>query len=161
MNCVRSQILFAIPRQTSVNYLIHASTTKHLYNTVISLKYVLNTFHGSSRRERYGVSFMAYTIWSMSYICHYNKQYLTIDHGIPMSGCINSLWPRGCFKNTYELLNLRALKFSPVNEIHIFQCMGKIVCVEFQRAPLKFHTKYLAHTLKDTIFMQHWNFKSS
>ena len=29
--------------------------------------------------------------------------------------------------------NLTALKFSPVNKIHIFQCMGKIFCVEFQR----------------------------
>ena len=67
----------------------------------------------------------------------------------------------GRFKKTYELLNLRALKFSPVNKIHIFQCMGKIFCVEFQRYPLKFHTKYLTHTLKDTIFIQHWNFKSS
>ena len=28
----------------------------------------------------------------------------------------------GGFKNAYELLNLRALKFSPVNKIHIFQC---------------------------------------
>ena len=67
----------------------------------------------------------------------------------------------GRFKNTYELLNLRALKFSYVNKIHIFQCMGKIFCVEFQRYPLKFHTKYLTHTLKDMIFMQFWNFKSS
>ena len=67
----------------------------------------------------------------------------------------------GRFKKTYELLNLRALKISPVNKIHIFQCMGKIFCVEFQRVPLKFHTKYLTHTLKDTIFIQHWNFKSS
>ena len=69
--------------------------------------------------------------------------------------------PGGRFKNTYELLNLTALKISPVNTIHIFQCMGKIFCVEFQRYPLKFHTKYLTHTLKDTIFIQHWNFKSS
>ena len=60
----------------------------------------------------------------------------------------------GRFKNTYELLNQRALKFSYVNKIHIFQCMGKIFCVEFQRYPLKFHTKYLTHTLKDMIFMQ-------
>ena len=30
-----------------------------------------------------------------------------------------------------------------------FQCMGKIFCVEFQRYPLKLHTKYLIHTLKD------------
>ena len=69
--------------------------------------------------------------------------------------------PGGRFKNTYELLNQRALKFSYVNKIHIFQCMGKIFCVEFQRYPLKFHTKYLTHTLKDMIFMQFWNFKSS
>ena len=67
----------------------------------------------------------------------------------------------GRFKKTYELLNLRALKMSHVNKIHIFQCMGKIFCVEFQRYPLKFHTKYLTHALKDTIFIQHWNFKSS
>ena len=69
-------------------------------------------------------------------------------------------WPGERFKNTYELLNLRALKFSPFNEKHLFQCIGKIFCVEFQRVPLKFHTKYLTHTLKDTVFMQHWN-KSS
>ena len=69
--------------------------------------------------------------------------------------------PGGRFKNTFELLNIRALKFSVVNKIHIFQCMGKIFCVEFQRVPLKFHTKYLTHTLKDMIFIQHWNFKSS
>ena len=67
----------------------------------------------------------------------------------------------GRFKNTYELLNLRALKFSPVNKSHIFQCLGKIFCVEFQRYPLKFHTKYLTHTLKDMIFIQYWNSKSS
>ena len=72
-----------------------------------------------------------------------------------------SKWSGGRFKNTYELLNQRALKFSYVNKIHIFQCMGKIFCVEFQRYPLKFHTKYLTHTLKDMIFMQFWNFKSS
>ena len=69
--------------------------------------------------------------------------------------------PGGRFKNPFELLNIRALKFSVVNKIHIFQCMGKIFCVEFQRVPLKFHTKYLTHTLKDMIFIQHWNFKSS
>ena len=45
--------------------------------------------------------------------------------------------------------------------MHIFQCMGKIFCVEFQRVPLKFHTKYLTQTLKDTILIQRWNFKSS
>ena len=70
-------------------------------------------------------------------------------------------WAGGRFKNTYELLNLRALKFSYMNKIHIFQCVGKIFCVEFQRYPLKFHTKNLTHTLKDMTFIQHWKFKSS
>ena len=46
-------------------------------------------------------------------------------------------------------LNLRALKYSLVNKNCFFQCMGKIFCVEFQRLPLKFHTKYFTLTLKD------------
>ena len=56
----------------------------------------------------------------------------------------------GRFKNSYQLLNLRNLKFSPVKYIfqYIFQCMDKIFCVEF-------HTKYFTHTLKDMIFIQH------
>ena len=94
------------------------------------------------------------------------KDQLQIDYGfqgisqILVISC-KSYKSGGRFKNTYELLNLRALKFSYVNKIHIFQCMGKIFCVEFQRYPLKLHTKYLTHTLKDMIFMQFWNFKSS
>ena len=69
--------------------------------------------------------------------------------------------PGGRFKNIDELLNLRALNFSPVNKIYIFQCMGKIFYVEFQRYPLKFRIKYLTHTLKDAIVIQLWNSKSS
>ena len=36
-----------------------------------------------------------------------------------------------------------------LNKNHLFQCMGEIFCVEYQRFPLKFHTKYLTHALKD------------
>ena len=36
---------------------------------------------------------------------------------------------------------------------HILECMGKTFCVEFQRVSLKFHTKYLAHTLQDLDFI--------
>ena len=57
----------------------------------------------------------------------------------------------GRFKNIFELLNLRALKFSLVNKIHIFQCMGNIFWVEFQRYPLNFHIKYLAHTFEELL----------
>ena len=60
----------------------------------------------------------------------------------------------GHFKNAFKLLNLRPLKFSPVNKKQIFQCMDKIFGVEFQKVPLKFHTKYLTHTLKDAISTQ-------
>ena len=40
---------------------------------------------------------------------------------------------------------------------HTFQSMGQIFCVEFQRVPLKFHTKYLTHTLKDVDFIRNDN----
>ena len=39
-------------------------------------------------------------------------------------------WQGGRFKNTYELLNPRALKISMLYKNRIFQCMGKIFCVE-------------------------------
>ena len=39
--------------------------------------------------------------------------------------------------------------------------MGKIFCVEFQKYPLKFHTKYPSHMLKNMHFIQTWKFKSS
>ena len=38
--------------------------------------------------------------------------------------------------------------------------MGKILCVEFQRYPLKFHAKYLTHTLKDMYVIDRWKFMS-
>ena len=87
-----------------------------------------------------------------------------VPHTMP-SFITRSVWqgdefpsgPRVRFTNSYELLNLRAHTFSLVNKTYIFQCMGKIFCVEFQRYPLKFHIKCLTHTLKDVIFIQQWN----
>ena len=67
----------------------------------------------------------------------------------------------GRFKNAYELLNLRTLKIWTLYKNDIFQCIDKIVCGEFQRYPLKFHTKYLTHTLKDMHFIHSWKFMSS
>ena len=52
-------------------------------------------------------------------------------------------FPRGRFKNKFELLNLRSLKFSTANKINIFQCMGKIFCVEFQRVPIHWKIQFL------------------
>ena len=84
------------------------------------------------------------------------------DHSPVIVLHIRWCWgPGGRFKNAYELLNLRALKISMLYKNHIFQCMSMIFCVEFQRVPLKFHTKYHTHTLKDVDFMRRWQFKSS
>ena len=52
----------------------------------------------------------------------------------------------GRLKNM-SVLNLRAIRFSTLYEI-IFQCMGKIFCVNFQSELVKFHTKYLSHAWK-------------
>ena len=41
--------------------------------------------------------------------------------------------PNVHFKNAYKRINLGALKYSLLNKLHIFKCMGKIFCVEFQK----------------------------
>ena len=86
--------------------------------------------------------------------CHRNT---LPGRGWPMGGRQGSRFSLcdlgGISKNTYELSNLRALKISTLYKNLIFQSKGKIFCVEFQRFPLKFHTKYLTHTLKDVHFI--------
>ena len=82
------------------------------------------------------------------------------SHGMIQSRRGNNSW--GPFqKNIFEVLNGRALKFSDLNETCILQCMDNIFCEEFQREPLKFHTKYFTHTMKDMSYIQHSNVKSS
>ena len=51
-------------------------------------------------------------------------------------------------------------KSSVLFKNNIFQSLGEIFCVEFQRYLLKFHTKYLTHTWKDMYFIHRWKFKS-
>ena len=58
-------------------------------------------------------------------------------------GKYNDYWYPGAFQK-HELVILGARKFSFINiNYTFFQCMDKISCAEFQRKPLKFHTKYL------------------
>ena len=54
---------------------------------------------------------------------------------------------------------IRARAFLPL-KICSFQHMGKIFSVQFQRAPLIFLSKYLAHALKDIIFILLWSFRA-
>ena len=62
-----------------------------------------------------------------------------------------------CFSQYWQSSEIDSL-----HKIHIFQYMVKIVCVEFQWVPLKFHTKYLTHTWKCKFFLTKcWKFKSS
>ena len=68
---------------------------------------------------------------------------------------------QGRFKKVYELVNLRVPKFSTLNKNRLFQCMGEIFYVEFQSFLLKFHTKYLTHTLKDVYYINVWKFVRS
>ena len=68
------------------------------------------------------------------YKCTSTRKYNPLDyitcHSISLRLCL--LKSGGHFKNTYELLNLRALKFSPVDKIYIFQCMGKMFLWNFK-----------------------------
>ena len=100
----------------------------------------------------------------MNFIFKYltkNKQYAYNSESIGESKEQRTEGSGGRFKNTHELLNPRALKISMLYKNRIFQCMDKIFCVEFQSFPLKFHTKYIIHTLNDVHFIHRWNFKSS
>ena len=45
-------------------------------------------------------------------------------------------WESGDLENTYELLNLIAFEISTLYKNRIFQCMGEIFCVQFQRFTL-------------------------
>ena len=96
--------------------------------------------------------------------CYIQELYLGAGQSIPLTNvkriCMYmwkalSIWKtrEGGVQKCLRALKSKSSKSSPVNKRHIFHCMGKIVCVEFQRVPLKFHTKYLTHTLKDTIFV--------
>ena len=71
-----------------------------------------------------------------------------------------SLWSGKRFKHIYEHWNRRALEIVTLYEIQIFQYKGEIFCMEYQRFPLKFHTKYHINTLKYDNFIQCWKFKS-
>ena len=61
----------------------------------------------------------------------------------------------------FKFVNLGVLKFSILCKNPIFPCMGEIFWEEFQRYPLKFHIKYLTHTLKDALFAKKCRFMSS
>ena len=63
---------------------------------------------------------------------------------------LTAIWAALHLKNAYGLGNLGALISLLLNKITHSSMYGcEIFCVEFQRVPLKFHTKYLTHTLKD------------
>ena len=55
--------------------------------------------------------------------------------------------------------HLWALK--SLHKVHIFQCMGEMFYVEFQRVPLKFHIKISYPYIERCNFIQCCSFKSS
>ena len=46
----------------------------------------------------------------------------------------------------------KVVKFLPPCKMHILRCMGSKFCVKFQRAPLKFRTKFWTHTPQNVHF---------
>ena len=89
-----------------------------------------NGYMSEYRCERLLTKYGCHTFWTMPSICRIVCSYQS-------SRCAQN-GTGGRFKNTYELLNPRALKLSMLYNNRILQCMGKIFCVEFQRYPLKF-----------------------
>ena len=59
----------------------------------------------------------------------------------------------------YEILNVKALKISILYKKHILHFMGKLLYVDFQRHPLKYHAN--TDTLGDVYLIQKWNVESS
>ena len=75
-------------------------------------------------------------------------------------GEIDTLGPGRHFKNTYKLLKLRALEILMSYWYHIFQCMGKIFCVEY-KGTLWNSTQNIIHIYwKMCILFRGENFKS-
>ena len=121
-----------------------------------------------SRTSNFDVNLCSISYWLLFFIINTTWNKTILSYNFFQYEWRNS-WnvdddPREYLINAYELLNLTVFKPPPhptpptLNKIHIFQCMGIIFCVEFQRVSLKVHTKYLTHTLTDAIFIY---FKSS
>ena len=113
-------------------YGICVSIYKSMFESIVAYWQLYPMKHVSIKIDLEFESFMSRTwIWKC---CLQN-----VSHFVSASVCCELVMlrlfflpPWGCFKNTYELLNVRALKFPPVDKIHIFQCMDKIFCVDFK-----------------------------
>ena len=85
------------------------------------------------------------------------KMLSTTSYWMHLINCVQG----GAFKNTYEHLNIIALKFSLVDKLHIFQCVVKILCVELQSTLWNSTQNILPIQWKILFFIQYWNSKSS
>ena len=87
-------------------------------------------------------------------VSHHRKQ------GIYQNG-IFSQWPSPRVTHAYEHWILRTFKYSHLNQIHIFQRICQIFCVDLQTVSLTFHSMCLTHTLKDIEIFRAITFKNS
>ena len=134
------------------------------------MRYPSVGFSIKSTKRKWGLLKIITWYWNFTvYSNEYIKKIPCVHHNVNLRNWIPAISPNEqsipeaiwvAFQK-HKLVNLGALKFSLVNKLHIFQCMGKIFCVEFQSFPLKSHTKHLTHTLKETIFIQYWKWRSS
>ena len=70
---------------------------------------------------------------------------------LSLKASISCIQRRG--KTTYKFLNLRALKFSPVNKIYIFRYGWDILCGISHKISYTYIERY--------DFTQHWNLNNS
>ena len=99
------------------------------------------------------------TFMTPSYLCTENSIFIESAPWIQLSNWqCHTFWQTPASK---MLVNLGALKSSILNKVHIFQCIDEFFLCGISKGTLKFHTKYLAYTLKDMIFIQCWKFMSS
>ena len=86
----------------------------------------------------------------------YKKNPWTYDLDYTVEDCVCL----GCILKHFELENLGALKCSLVDKLHIFQCVCKIFCAEFQVITFKLHKKYHTHAMTNTFYIQRQTLKA-
>ena len=98
--------------------------------------------------------------------CFTTSPHLSLDKHT-LNSCLMNIahtgisWVSVKYEGNFHWQRGPLLTFSQLDELHIFQWIVKIFCVESHRVPLKLHTIHLAYTSKAIIFIRRWNFQSS
>ena len=101
-----------------------------LYNCIYSVKQPGTCYDVKSYFQYRDCYYEDKRIMGQSCFCNWGGWGCEVSCGEHHRLKVYALCSGGHFKNAYELLNLRALKMLVLYKNHIFQCAGKIFCVE-------------------------------